>query len=106
MCLAAHLSEFLGWTPGNVKLLLPPRQSRGNSRCISQARELTQQDWVKYDFWGGTPEEHKAAVEEYQREINEIIASLPQRSESNRAETIKYLKALGFPNPFNQPSSH
>ena len=23
-----------GWTPGNVKLLLPPRQSRGNSRDI------------------------------------------------------------------------
>jgi hypothetical protein len=23
--------EFLGWTPGNAKLLLPPRQSRGNS---------------------------------------------------------------------------
>ena len=35
MCLAAHLSEFLGWTPANVKLLLPPRQSRGNSRLIS-----------------------------------------------------------------------
>jgi hypothetical protein len=29
--LAAHLLEFLGWTPENVKLLLPPRQSRGNS---------------------------------------------------------------------------
>ncbi len=37
MCLAAHLSEFLGWTPANVKLLLPPRQSRGNSRLISRA---------------------------------------------------------------------
>ena len=35
MCLAAHLSEFLGWTPVNVKLLLPPRQSRGNSHLIS-----------------------------------------------------------------------
>jgi hypothetical protein len=23
-----------GHTPGNVKLLLPPRQSRGNSQCI------------------------------------------------------------------------
>jgi len=32
--LAAHLSEFLGWTPANVKLLLPPRQSRGISRYI------------------------------------------------------------------------
>jgi hypothetical protein len=35
VCLAAHLSEFLGWTPANVKLLLPPRQSRGNSHWIS-----------------------------------------------------------------------
>ena len=38
MCLAAHLSEFLGWTPVNVKLLLPPRQSRENSRLIRTAR--------------------------------------------------------------------
>src|SRR5208283_1007100 len=34
VCLAAHVLEFLGWTPVNVKLLLPPRQSRGNSRYI------------------------------------------------------------------------
>jgi hypothetical protein len=33
--LGGSLSEFPGWTPANVKLLLPPRQSRGNSRCIS-----------------------------------------------------------------------
>src|ERR1039458_4923124 len=26
--------EFPGWTPGTVKLLLPPRQSRGNSHWI------------------------------------------------------------------------
>jgi len=71
---------------------------------LRQARELTQKDWVTDDsiLWAGTPEEHQAAKEEYQRELNEIIASLPQRSESNRAETIKYLKSLGFPNPFNQ----
>ena len=31
MCLAAHVLEFLRWTPGSVKLLLPPRQSRGAS---------------------------------------------------------------------------
>ncbi|TDQ48186.1 hypothetical protein EV696_108166, partial [Permianibacter aggregans] len=28
----AHVSEFPLWTPVIVKLLLPPRQSRGNSR--------------------------------------------------------------------------
>jgi len=75
--------------------------------ALRQARELTQKDWVTDEavFWAGTPEEHQAAVEEYQREINEIIATLPLRSESNRAETIKYLKALGFPNPFNESQS-
>ena len=31
VCLAAHVLEFLRWTPGSVKLLLPPRQSRGAS---------------------------------------------------------------------------
>jgi hypothetical protein len=31
VCLAAHDSEFCPWTSGYVKLLLPPRQSRGNS---------------------------------------------------------------------------
>src|SRR5208283_4409174 len=39
VCLAAHVLEFLGWTPVNVKLLLPPRQSRGNSRYNRLARE-------------------------------------------------------------------
>ena len=32
MCLAAHDWEFPRWTPVSVKLLLPPRQSRGVSR--------------------------------------------------------------------------
>ena len=31
MCLAAHVRKFARWTPGSVKLLLPPRQSRGAS---------------------------------------------------------------------------
>ena len=31
VCLAAHVREFLRWTPVSVKLLLPPRQSRGLS---------------------------------------------------------------------------
>uniref|UniRef100_UPI0025F7F451 type I-G CRISPR-associated protein Cas8g1/Csx17 n=1 Tax=uncultured Thiodictyon sp. TaxID=1846217 RepID=UPI0025F7F451 len=34
-CLAAHNAEFPGWTPGNVKLLLSPRQSRGISHFIN-----------------------------------------------------------------------
>lgn len=31
VCLAAHVSESLRWTSSSVKLLLPPRQSRGAS---------------------------------------------------------------------------
>jgi hypothetical protein len=30
VCLAAHAVESPRWTPGNVKQLLPPRQSRGS----------------------------------------------------------------------------
>lgn len=41
MCLAAHALEFLGWTPLNVKLRLPPRQSRENSQLISLAPDLS-----------------------------------------------------------------
>ena len=37
VCLAAHVVEFHGWTPGFVKLLLPPRHSRGVSRCTRPA---------------------------------------------------------------------
>ncbi len=37
MCLAAHDRKFRGRTPLYVKLLLPPRQSRGNSQLISPA---------------------------------------------------------------------
>ena len=37
VCLAAHLSESRGWTPANVKLLLPPRHGRGISRLIRVA---------------------------------------------------------------------
>jgi hypothetical protein len=33
VCLAAHTLEFHRWTPVTVKLLLPPRQSRGNSHA-------------------------------------------------------------------------
>ena len=33
MCLAAHDWKFRGGTPVSVKLLLPPRQSRGASHC-------------------------------------------------------------------------
>jgi hypothetical protein len=73
--------------------------------ALRQARELTQKDWVTDESVMWAPEQHQATLLEYQREINEIIATLPLRSESNRAETIKILKALSAPNPFNQSQS-
>jgi hypothetical protein len=75
--------------------------------ALRQARELTQKDWVTDEsvIWAGTPEQRQATLQEYQREVNEIIATLPLRSESNRTETINFLKALGVPNPFNQSHS-
>jgi acyl-CoA hydrolase len=44
VCLAAHAVEFHGWTPGFVKLLLPPRQSRGISFCISEVDYVIEGD--------------------------------------------------------------
>jgi hypothetical protein len=64
--------------------------------ALREARELTQK---------GRVTDEAVTVEEYQREIHEIMATLPLRSESNRAETIKFFKALAVPNPFNQPHS-
>ena len=44
-----------GHTPGNVKLLLPPRQSRGNSQCI-RSRDVGHAEcaasWTATDGWG------------------------------------------------------
>ena len=44
------------------------------------------------------PRNDKWRLTEYQAEINEIIATLPLRTESNRAETIDFLKKLAVPN--------
>jgi hypothetical protein len=41
VCLAAHVLECSGWTPVNVKLRLPPRQSRGVSYCVLDKEEQT-----------------------------------------------------------------
>jgi len=41
--LPAHLSEFLGWTPVNVKLLPRPRQSCGIPVALRQPHRL--RDW-------------------------------------------------------------
>jgi hypothetical protein len=63
--------------------------------------------WVTDEatLWAGTADERQSALEEYQAEINEIIATLPLRSESNRTETIDFLKRLAVPNQFNKRQS-
>jgi len=53
-------------------------------------------------LWSGTAEDSEKALEEYQSEIDEIVATLPLRTDSNRTETINYLKGLGVPNQFNR----
>jgi hypothetical protein len=60
--------------------------------------------WVTDEatLWAGTAEERQRALDEYQAEINEIIATLPLRTESNRKETIDFLKHLAVPNQFNK----
>jgi hypothetical protein len=74
--------------------------------ALRQAKEFIHKEVVTDEavLWAGTPEEHQAALTEQRAEINEIIATLPRRTESNRADTIKFLKALGVPNQFNHPT--
>jgi hypothetical protein len=76
--------------------------------ALRQGKEFLHSERVTDEavVWAGTPEEHQAAMTEYQREINEIVASLPRRSESNRAGTVKFLKQQGIPNQFNHPTDN
>lgn len=72
--------------------------------ALRQEKELMHKQMVTDEatMWAGTAEERQTALEEYQAEIDEIIASLPSRTESKRAETIEYLKRLAVPNQFNK----
>ena len=71
--------------------------------ALRQAKELMHKQMVTEEatVWAGTAEERQRALEEYQAEINEIIATLPLRTESTRTETVNYLKRLAVPNQFN-----
>jgi hypothetical protein len=70
--------------------------------ALREGKELlhTQMVTDEATLWAGTSEEHQAALEEYQGEINEIAATLPLRTEPNRAETLKFLKSRVVPNRF------
>jgi hypothetical protein len=72
--------------------------------ALRQAKELVHKQMVTDEamMWAGTAEERQTALEEYQAEIDEIIATLPMRTESDRTETIDYLKKLAVPNQFNR----
>ncbi len=77
--------------------------------ALHQAKELTHKQWVTDEdmLWVGTVEERQMALDQYQAEINEVIATLPLRTESNRTETIDFLKKLAVPNQFNmQPTTN
>jgi hypothetical protein len=71
--------------------------------ALRQAKELMHKQWVTDEatVWAGTAEERQMALEEYQAEIDEIMATLPLRTASNRTATVNYLKQLGVPNQFN-----
>ena len=73
--------------------------------ALRQAKELMHKQWASDNVWAGTPEERQLALDQYQAEINAVIATLPLRSESNRAETIDFLKRLAVPNQFNKQQS-
>jgi len=74
-------------------------------QALRAARELARDEMVMIDDWG--PEEgRKAALKEYQTDLEIIIGTLPARTESNRAQTIEFLKRIGIPNPFNQETQH
>lgn len=72
--------------------------------ALRQAKELMHKQMVTDEtmLWAGTAEERQTALDQYQAEINEIIATLPLRTESNRTETIDYLRKLAVPNQFNK----
>ena len=71
--------------------------------ALQQARELalTQTITGEPQPWS-TPEERNAQSKELQPDLNDLLATLPQRSEENRAQTIDFLKSLGVPNEYNQ----
>ena len=75
--------------------------------ALRQAKELTHKGWVTDEgmLWAGTVEERQMALDQYQAEINEVIATLPLRTASNRTEAIDFLKKLAVPNQFiKQPT--
>lgn len=70
--------------------------------ALRQAKELIHKQTVTDDPWAGTDEDRRVTRKQYEAEIDEVIATLPLRTESNRAATIDYLTRLAVPNQFNK----
>jgi hypothetical protein len=75
-------------------------------QALRAARDLSRDGMVKVLEFGGSEDERKAAVKEYQADLDVIIGTLPERSEPNRTQTVQILKKIAIPNPFNQGSDH
>jgi hypothetical protein len=73
---------------------------------LRAARGLVRDGMVKISGFGETEEERKAAVKEYQTDLEVIVGTLPARSEPNRTQTIEMLRKIAIPNPFNQGTQH
>jgi len=73
--------------------------------AMRQARELVRRGRVTDDQlqWAGTDEDRKIAQQAYQKDLNDIVASLPLRTGENRQRTIEYLTRAGMmPDQLNQ----
>ncbi len=87
MCLAAHVAECPRWTPGNVKLLLSPRQSRGfsyvNNLCERALKKaiLHRKNSLFYRTLNGA-------------KVGDLFMSLIHTAELHHVEPFDYLVAL------------
>jgi hypothetical protein len=71
--------------------------------ALHQSRELTHGESVTDEsvVFAGTPEDRDARVKEYESDLNELVPTLSQRTEQNRAATIDFLKKIAIPNQLN-----
>lgn len=69
--------------------------------ALRAARQLTQQTWVSDEFNASTAEDREWNLDEDRREVNELLATLPQRTDANGTAAIEFLKRWAVPNPFH-----
>jgi hypothetical protein len=69
--------------------------------ALFNARSLIHDGIVK-DDWGMSTEERKAYWGQYTKDLDELVATLPSRSEPTREQTIEFLKNSAVPNRIKQ----